>query len=130
MSLGQVANPQGISYTPSQVGQTDVIGANALATQAANANYQAQMAQNSGLMGGLFSLGSAAIMASDRRLKRDIVRIGELAKGVGLYLFRYVGGDRLHVGVLAQELKRVRPDLVLKRADGFLAVDYAGLGMI
>jgi hypothetical protein len=130
MSLGQVANPQGISYTPSQVGQTDVIGANALATQAANANYQAQMAQNSGLMGGLFSLGSAAIMASDRRLKRDIVRIGELAKGVGLYLFRYVDGDRLHVGVMAQELKRVRPDLVLKRADGFLAVDYAGLGMI
>jgi len=129
LSLGQVQNPTGVAYSPTQVGQTDVIGANALATQAANANYQAKVAQNSGLMGGLFSLGSAAIMASDRRLKRDIVRIGDLAKGVGLYLFRYAGCDARHIGVMAQELKRIRPDLVLKGADGFLRVNYAGLGM-
>jgi len=64
LSGGQVSAPQGIGYTPTSVGQTDVLGANALSLNQQNQNYQARSAQQSGLMGGLFSLGTAAITAN------------------------------------------------------------------
>lgn len=129
LSLGQVGMPQGVQYTPSQVGQTDVLGAYALNQQAQNAAYQAKMQQNSGLMGGLFSLGSAAIMASDRRLKTDIRLLRRRKDGTGVYAYRYRGEDVTRIGVMADEIRKVRPDLVVKRPDGFLAVNYAGLDL-
>jgi hypothetical protein len=55
--------PQGIQYSPTGVGQTDVLGAQGLAQNQLNQNYQAKMAQNNALMSGLFSLGSAGIGA-------------------------------------------------------------------
>jgi len=61
LSMGQVGMPQGIQYTPTSVGQTDVLGANALSLNQQNQNYQARQAASSGLMGGLFSLGTAAL---------------------------------------------------------------------
>lgn len=61
LGMGQVGMPQGIQYTPTAVGQTDVIGANALSLNQQNQNYQARMNQGSGLLGGLFSLGTAGI---------------------------------------------------------------------
>lgn len=63
LGLGQVGNPQGINYSPASVGQTDVTGAYALNQAGQNANYQAQLANQSSGLGGLFSLGSAAIGA-------------------------------------------------------------------
>lgn len=130
LGLGQVGQPQGISYTPSQVANTDVIGANALATQAAQANANRAAQSSSGMMGGLFSLGSAALMASDRRLKRDVRLLRRRRDGVGVYSFRYRSGGPAQIGVMAQELRKVRPDLVVRRADGFLTVNYAGLGAL
>jgi hypothetical protein len=61
LSMGQVGAPQGIQYTPTSVGQTDVLGANALSLNQQNQNYQARQAQGSGLLSGLFSLGTAGI---------------------------------------------------------------------
>lgn len=131
LGLGQVGMPQGVQYSPTQVGQTDVLGAYALNQQAQNAAYQAQMQNRSGLMGGLFSLGSAAIMASDERLKTDKVLIRRRADGLGIWSFRYLDDPQnvRRVGVMAQEVKRIRPDLVVKRPDGFLAVSYADIDL-
>lgn len=61
MSSSQVQNPQGINYTPSSVGQTDVTGAYALQSQAQQAAYNAQMQQQTALWGGLAQLGGAAL---------------------------------------------------------------------
>lgn len=61
LGLTQVQNPTGINYTPSQVGQTDVLGANALSAQQQQAQYQAQMQQQTALWGGLAQLGGAAL---------------------------------------------------------------------
>jgi len=127
MGSGQVGTPQGVSYTPSQVGQTDVTGAYALQQQAAQNAANRSATQQSGLMSGLMSLGSAAILASDRRLKRDIVRIGTRRDGLGVYKYRYLNAPEIHTGVMADEVKRVRPDLVVKGRDGYMAVSYAGL---
>jgi len=65
------------------------------------------------------------MMMSDVRLKRNIVRIGTHPIGVGIY--EYDIGARHEVGVIAQEVLKVRPDLVHEHATGYLMVDYGGL---
>jgi hypothetical protein len=135
MSGTQVSTPQGVQYTPSSVGQTDVTGAYALNSQAQNANYQAAMQNNSSNMGGLFALGSAAMKAapmfmSDIRLKTGINLIGREADGLGVYSYHYIWDDPAapaHVGVMAQEAQELRPQAVAQHPSGFLMVDYGAL---
>ena len=103
---------------------------------AAQSQYQAaldaQNAKNAALgntMSGLFSLGSAALgnpfAFSDRRLKRNIKRVGTHSMGVGLYEYEIAGYRQR--GVIAQELEAVRPDLVRRHASGYLTVNYGAL---
>jgi hypothetical protein len=125
MGSGQVSMPEGIGYSPTQVGQTDVLGAHALSNQVAQANAQRKAGMFGGAMSGLFGLGSAALMGSDVRLKEDIVRVGEHPLGIGVYDFRYRGRPERFRGVIAQELETVRPDLVFVGSDGMRAVNYA-----
>jgi endosialidase-like protein len=66
---------------------------------------------------------------SDRRLKTDMVRIATHDLGFGIYRFRYLWSADEYVGVLAQEVDAVLPSAVVHHPDGFLAVDYAALGM-
>lgn len=63
LGTGQVGQPQGVGYTPTSVGQTDVLGANALSLNQQNQNYQTASGNRNALLGGLFSLGSAGIGA-------------------------------------------------------------------
>ena len=69
------------------------------------------------------------IQPSDIELKHDVVRLGSLADGIGLYRFQYNWSDQVYVGVIAQEVAAVRPDAVLRGGDGYLRVDYARLGL-
>jgi len=125
MSSGQVSTPQGIQYSPTQVGQTDVLGSYALNQQAQQANANRAAQANSGMMGGLFSLGSAALM-SDVRLKKNIERVGSLKPGIDLYAYEYVWGGGPRVGVLAQEVAAINPAAIVMAGD-HMAVDYARL---
>lgn len=139
MSSSQVASPQGVQYTPSQVGNTDVTGAYALNSQAQQAAYNSQMQNQSSNLGGLFKLGSSvlgaagtaggfgSLFSSDRRLKRDIVQIGRRPDGLAVYLYRYFWSPILHAGVMAQEVLKVKPWAVVTTPSGFLAVDYGAL---
>jgi hypothetical protein len=86
---------------------------------------QAARAQGiGGILGGAASLGSAAILASDRRLKVAIRQIGKLANGLPTYLYKYIGDNVLRAGVMAQDVLKVLPDAVHVMDDGFMAVDY------
>jgi endosialidase-like protein len=67
--------------------------------------------------------------ASDIRLKRDITQVGELDGGINLYRYRYLWSETIYVGVMAQEVAAVKPEAVLRGADGYLRVDYARLGL-
>lgn len=125
MSSGQVSMPTGISYSPTQVGQTDVLGAYALNQQAQQANANRAAQANSGAMGGLFSLGSAALL-SDVRLKKNIQRVGNLKPGIDLYAYEYAWGGGSRVGVLAQEVAAINPAAIVN-VDGYMAVDYGKL---
>jgi hypothetical protein len=69
----------------------------------------------------------SALNVSDRRLKRNIVRVGTHALGIGLYEFSYIGSTVRHTGVMAQEVLTVRPNAVITGPDGFYRVDYGAL---
>jgi Chaperone of endosialidase len=73
--------------------------------------------------------GCGCGQASDIRLKRDITQVGEVDSGINLYRYRYLWSDTIYVGVMAQEVAAVKPDAVLRGADGYLRVDYARLGL-
>lgn len=91
------------------------------------ADYNAQMAQQNALMGGLAELGAAGITAfSDRRLKKNIEKIGTSIMGFPVYAFDYIWGGERQVGVMAQDVVKVVPEAVSTVA-GYMAVDY---GMI
>ena len=67
---------------------------------------------------------------SDIRLKEDIVALGRVDNGIGLYRFRYKGGDHtVYVGVMAQEVEMVMPSAVSRDRHRFLRVDYDRIGL-
>jgi hypothetical protein len=72
---------------------------------------------------------SRLVLVSDIRLKHDIVPIGRLQNGLGLYRYAYNGSDQVYVGVMAQEVASVMPEAVVQGADGYLRVDYGKLGL-
>lgn len=82
--------------------------------------------QSAGGMGVLSGIAGIASLFSDRRLKEDIERIGMLDNGLPIYRFRYRGGEQVHIGVMAQDVARVKPEAVSER-HGHLAVDYGAI---
>jgi hypothetical protein len=125
LSGQQVALPQMPSFVQSGRAETpNLLGA-------AQAQYDAQLgavnAQNAAfgnLLGAGAQLGSAFLL-SDRRLKSNIRRVGTHPFGFGLYTFTLLGFEQL--GVIAQEVQAIRPDLVVTHPSGYLMVNYGGL---
>jgi len=66
---------------------------------------------------------------SDITLKHDIIFLGRLNNGLGVYRFSYNGSDKVYVGVLAQEVQQVMPQAVERGPDGYLRVYYEKLGL-
>ena len=62
---------------------------------------------------------------SDRRLKRDVVRLGASPSGLPIYAFQYVWGGPRYIGVMAQDLLKLRPDAVILDESGYYKVDYS-----
>lgn len=71
-------------------------------------------------------LGSYLAAVSDRRLKKNIVRIGHLAN-LPIYIWDWIN-DKIPyptIGVIAQEAQQFYPDAVFEGSDGYLMVDYS-----
>lgn len=125
LSGQQVAMPQMPSFTQSGRAETpNILGATQMGYDAALGQYNANQAGFNNLLNAGVSLGSA-FMFSDRRLKSNIKRVGTHAIGVGIYDYTMMGFQQR--GVIAQEVQKVRPDLVKRHASGFLMVNYGGL---
>lgn len=88
-------------------------------------SYNAQQANRQGLMAGGASLLAAFL--SDARLKNNIRYLdAEAIPGVKWATWDWKAGGR-GKGVIAQDLQKVRPDLVVKNDAGFLMVKYGEL---
>ena len=46
--------------------------------------------------------------------------LGRLDNGLGFYRFSYNGSDKAYVGVIAQEVRGVMPEAVMRGRDGYL----------
>lgn len=126
LSGQQVAMPQMPSFQASGRAETpNILGALGQQYDAQLGAYNAEQAAGAGMLGGLAQLGQTAFMFSDRRLKRGLKRIGTHPIGVGIYEYTMLGYPQ--VGVIAQEVQAVRPDLVKRHQNGYLMVNYGGL---
>lgn len=117
LSGSQVSQPNFVNTPSTPIANTDYAG---LVQDNYNAQlglYNSKLASSNNLFGGLFGLGSALlgnpaiIKASDRRVKEDIKKVGEV-EGHNIYKFRYKGGGPVQLGVIAQEVERKNPDAV------------------
>lgn len=139
----QVQMPQFVDTPNVTMANTDYLGAVGLQQQALqnafnakNANYQANLQGLYGLgsaaLGAAGRFGSAAMMPtpapaptpSDRRLKENIREVGRLANGLPVYAYTYRGDDTPRIGLMAQDVARVRPEAVELMPSGFLGVHY------
>ena len=151
----QVGMPQFPGYAQqATTGGPDMLGAAQGQYGAQMGAYNAQQAGNSGMMSGLLGLGSLGVGAagaglfglgagnltgaslagaswgptmalSDRRLKRNIRKVGVADNGLSIYSFNYLWSDAKYVGHMADEVEKVVPDAVITLPSGFKAVDYA-----
>lgn len=125
LSGSQVQNP---NFSPTQSAQMPTVDMAGLMQQDYQNRVAAAQAKSAGtgaILGGLASLFSL----SDKTAKRDIKKVGKL-KGHNLYEYRYRGefdDGRKHIGVMAQEAEKKRPDAVRKGADGLRRVNYGAL---
>lgn len=126
MSGSQVQQPNFVNTNMPQVANTDIAGLVQDNYNARLNQYNQQQAQRNSLYGGLFGLGSAAIMASDKRVKTKIKPAGKV-KGHKVYEYEYKArpGEK-HIGVMAQEAEKKRPDAVIDMG-GVKHVNYGSL---
>lgn len=109
------------------------------------AGYNAQQQSSNGLTSGLFGLGAASLLSpagtltgigstlgglfSDRRLKRDVCRVGTWPNGLAVYSYRYVWEKTgRHIGFMADEVRKRVPNAVIRDPSGFDRVDYVIAG--
>lgn len=106
---------------------------------AANAKFMEQLgsaaAGGAGGAGGAGAGSSAGLSAilSDRRLKENLVKIGNAGNGLNIYLGNYNDkaleidsnlNNNTQVFLIAQEVRDVNPDAVKLLDNGYLAVNY------
>jgi len=100
----------------------------AAAGSAGNYGTNVQTASQPGNPLGIAGALGQIFMKSDIRLKEGILPVG-YANGQTLWEFSYTGSPERYRGVMAQLVAETRPDAVATMPDGFLAVDYAALGL-
>lgn len=124
--FGNVANyPQQALSLPLQALGMTPYGQTTTGTQTANPGLF-------GTLGSMAQLGGL-LFGSDRRLKKNVKRLGDVV-GFNIYAWdwndegkRIVSPIQPPFGVMADELQETHPHLVHKGSDGYLRVDYAGL---
>lgn len=117
--LGEALNPQLLSL---------------LTGQTINTNGTSTSKQSGGLLASILGpaaqLGAAAITKSERRVKRNIRHLGGEEDGLGVYAYNYVWDapeEPLRIGVMVDEVARLRPWALGPVVDGVQTVDYSRL---
>ncbi len=96
------------------------------------ANNIGSLLNNSAITGALNNYGIGSVTStpmnsyftSDRRLKRDIRKIGKTESGLAIYSYKFKDSPRVHIGVMAQDVEKIAPDAVATTKGGIKLVDY------
>lgn len=126
--MSQASNTFGQGFQIQNQGLSNILGTQANVYNNAM-NSRGEMFGT--LLGAGAKLGSAAIFASDRRVKKNIVQVGVNNQiGLPVYEFEYtfLPGRRFR-GFMADEVERRYPDAVVETQTGIKAVNYSMLGM-
>jgi len=139
--LGTTAQQAGLAGAEAQINagtlqqQTEQAGKTALLNQFMQeqgfpfqvAQFLANIAMGTGsLSGSTTETTQPAPFFSDRRLKHDVKRIGKTDDGLPIYSFKYKGDEKeqTHVGFMADEVEKVKPEAVGVHPTGYKTVDY------
>jgi len=95
----------------------------AIADKTAKAYKDSQSGWLSNIAPSLITGAATVLSKSDRRAKKDILKIGEVS-GVNLYTFKYIGKDDTCFGVMADEVKHI-PGAVISKEGEYDMVDYS-----
>jgi hypothetical protein len=123
LSGSQVQSPSFVNTPTAGVQAPDIAGL-------MQADYQNRMnaanAANQGLFGllGTGVKAAAPFIFSDRRMKRDITPVGRLPNGLTVYSYRYTWKDTPELGLMADEVAKVKPWAV-QRVGSHDMVNYA-----
>lgn len=79
-----------------------------------------------GGMAGVLSGLAAAFGLSDKNAKENIEKVAEMDNGLGIYKYNYKGSKRKQLGVLAQEVEKIKPHAVLE-IGGMKHVNYGAI---
>lgn len=128
LSGTQVQSPQFVNTPQTSLPQTPLAESIYNSYQGELNNYNQGVARANANTQGLYSLLGAGAKAgafafSDRRLKTNIRKVGEMASGLGVYLFHYVWGGPLQFGLMSDEVRIYRPGAVIS-VGGYDAVNY------
>jgi len=88
--------------------------------------YGAKMAALGSIVGGAASGGfsEGGAFGSDKRLKKNIKYKSKSKSGLNIYEFEYNWSPQKYTGVMAQEVKKVKPSAVSENIFGHMMVDY------
>jgi hypothetical protein len=133
-SGSQVQNPTFVnSAQQATTAGPDLLGAAGMQYNAQMGDFNAKQAAQQNFNQGLMGLAGAGIMASDIRMKENIIPMGSLPNGLPFYQFEYkpefkdIAGHGQFVGVMAQEVEMVRPEAVITTSEGYKMVNYGVL---
>lgn len=113
------------NYMDRLMGQADMgFKAGGLLSQAGQQTKQSSR-EKPGIGGFLGQIGGG-IAASDRRLKKDLVKIGSLGK-LDLFQYEYTNVPGVQVGVMAQDVAEHYPKALGPTFAGYMTVDYDAL---
>lgn len=94
-------------------------------------DYEAELAQESSMysaLGGIGGdiLGAGILKYSDRKLKKKLKHKFTLPNGIKVYEFEYKGSNKKHIGVIADEVRKIKPEAVTPMDGyGYDAVNYS-----
>lgn len=133
----QVQNPNFVNV-PQQATVTgpDYLGAAQAQYNGQLNSYNAQVGNQNSFMSGLMGIGGSLLsapstsilgsfLASDRRLKENIKEVGRLENGLTVYSYNFIGSPATEIGLIAQDVEKVKPEAVMTHPDGYKMVNYA-----
>lgn len=124
MSGSQVSMPQFMGFNQSKIPTTDNAQIISNYDNQRMQAWQAQQQSTNGIIGGALGGIGSIFRLSDENAKTDMKPVATL------YEYRYKGegkNAKKHIGVKAQEIEKIKPDMVKTGEDGLKRVNYGAL---